>query len=331
MKSVSVLCAHFKSWRWLPIAINSLKQYEFSGIPFQIVVADNSKGHPSIKAITETPLGEGVKIVDGDPDLPSQGQGNTLAYLASEGSHLFTIETDSMAMRHGWFEPYVKASADYDYVGPHMELAGGRFIHPCGALASRELIEAAREWQRNHSDWVFVPGAAIKFGLSDKPYHVVCHEHWLLSRNIDRDTQREVDIWKKAGPWQCMISWDDDDWNTYMLRDDVKHFEPREAKWHLRMGYEPGGWLSAFARKYFRSLNAPCRIEWMPNRIGQQAAYSDIFDGAYRHIWAGTSATVVEGLADDVKAFKRDQMNALWQGVPEDIRKHIEKLEAEHA
>lgn len=330
LKSVSVLCAHYKSWKWLAIAIHSLKHYGFSGIPFEIVVADNSPGHPSIKAITETSLGEGVKVVQGDVDLPSQGQGNTLAYAASEGSHIFTIETDSMATRHGWFEEFIKASANHDYIGPHMSLAGGIFIHPCGALASREVIEAAKQWQRDHSDWVFVAGAGIKLGLSDKAYHVVCHEHWLLSQTIDRDTQREVDIWKKAGPWQCMISWDDDNWGTYMNRNGIQHLEPRHAQYHLRMGYEPGQWLSAFAQKNFRCFNAPCLIEWIPGWEGRQAAKSTIF-GGFTHIWAGTSATVVEGLEDEVKRYKRKQMAKAWLTVPEDIRSKIEKLEAENA
>lgn len=330
MRKIAILIPHYKSWKWLPIAVNSFKQYPFS-IEHEIIVCDGSPGHPSIRAITETSLGEGVKVVSGDPELPSHGQGLSLAWeQASPGCDwAFTTETDAVALRHGWGEPYIKASVGSDLIGPHMALAGGKFVHPAGAMYSRRLIDAMKDWQKKHADWVFVPSAAITLGLSDRAYHVVCHKNYLDGKNLSADKLKEIEVWSRSGPWQNMIAFDNDSFDDYWLRSQITNWEPTGAQAYLRIGYEPGQNLSGFAHANgFNCVHTPCHIEWMPGRENQQAAYSDIYNGAFRHIWAGTSATVVEGLADEVKTFKTKQMNDYWQTVPADIRREIEKMEA---
>ena len=69
----------------------------------------------------------------------------------------------------------------------------------------------------------------------------------------------------------------------------------------------------------------------MDGRENQQAQFSDIFDGAFRHLWGGSSATVVDGLDDEVKRFKREQIDFYWKNVPQKLRHEIELLEAKYA
>lgn len=330
MKSISVLCAHYKNWKWLPIAIHSLRQYGFSGIPFEILVCDNSPHHPSIKTLTETELGKEVKIIQGDPDLPSHGQGYSLCYEQAGGSHLFTIETDSYAMRHGWFEPYIKASVNYDYIGPRMALAGGNFIHPCGALCSRDVVERAKLWRKDHASWIQAQGAAITLGLSDQAYHVTIHQDLLAQKVVPIELTRSIDTWKKAGPWQCMDSFDDDSFKTYGQRKEIAHWSPHGSMYHLRIGYEPGQHLAYFADKYARTFAAPHRVDWIPGWEGRQAAQSVIFDGLC-HAWAGTSAVDCEGLHETVRSFKRKQMEECFLQLPEGLRQEILELEKKYA
>lgn len=296
-------------------------------------MCDGSPGHPSIKSITETSLGDGVKVVSGDPELPSHGQGLSLAWdqASPDCDWAFTAETDSFPTRHGWGENYIKASVGVDIIGPRMMLAGGIFVHPAGAMYSRRLIDAMKDWQERHADWCFVPSAGISLGLSDKAYHVVARRDWLMGKNLPADKWKEIEIWSRSGPWQNMLSFDVDSFDDYFLRASIKNWEPTGEPAYLRIGYEPGENLSMFADSMgFKSFHAPYHVEWMDGRRDQQAAYSDIFDGAFRHIWAGTSATVVDGLDEPVKAFKRNQMAELWNKLPVKLRHEIELMEAKH-
>lgn len=330
MKKAAILIPSFKSFRWLAVCVHFFKKYQFP-LEHDIVVCDNSPGHPSIKVLTETPLGEGVKIVQGDKELPSHSHGLELALEATDADWIFSTETDCFPSQDSWGNHWIKASADYDLIGPYMHLAGGRFIHPAGMGCSRHVIDAANEWIKKHKEWIFVPSAGISLGVSNKAYHVVCRESWMKARISSPELEAQVAIWKRAGAYQNQISFDDDSFDNYDQRGQIENFEPREGKnFCLRVGYEPGQWLSSFASRFFKTFHAPCEIQWMPGRQGRQAAYSDIF-GAMRHIWAGTSATVVDGLEDEVKRFKREQMNHYFSQLPSDIRSHIEQLERENA
>lgn len=330
MKKLSILIPHYKSWKWLAICVHAFKRFQFP-IEHEIIVADNSPGHPSIKAIADTPLGEGVKVVQGDPELPSHGHGYELALAEATGDWIFTAETDSFPVVDSWGNEYIKASAEFQYIGPYGHWAGGKFVHPCGAMVNRSVLNDAQAWINRHQSWDFVPSAAILLGTSDKAYHVVAHMDWLMAKAIPEEFLRQINIWKRAGVWQNMISFDTDSFSNYSLRDRITRWDPTEGKFaYNRIGYEPGQWLSYYVQHHrVPVLHATNHLHWMPGREGRQAAHSDIF-GVYRHIWAGTSATVVEGLEDEVKRFKREQMNQLWQQVPADIRSYIEELERQN-
>ncbi len=326
---VTITFPHYETWRWTSIAVEALKRFPFP-TEHEIIVVNNSPHSQSIKCLTETSLGEGVRIIDGDPEITSHGQALSLAYEASDSDWIFTCESDSFPVRDSWGHEYVKASEDFDYIGPHMALAGGVFIHPCGALASRKVVEACKEWRKKYSDWVHVPGAAVTLGLSDKAYHVTCEEAWLKTKLITAELQKQVDIWKKAGPWQYEDSFDDDSFDDYWLRKEIRNWEPHHGiKHHLRIGYEPGELLSFFAQKNFNCMHAPTVVEWIPGWENRQAAKSTIF-GGFSHIWCGTSS-FSPAIDPVVREFKMKQMAEYWLTVPQGLREQIEKLEAQHA
>jgi hypothetical protein len=331
MKRLSILIPHYKSWKLLAICVHAFKRYEFP-LPYEIIVCDNSPGHPSIKALTNTELGDGVKVVQGNPDLPSHAHGLELAYAASTGDAIFTTETDCFPTQDSWGNAFIKASSEYDYIAPYMELAGGIFGHPAGALVKRHVVESAQKWIDDHKDWVFVPSSATRLGTSDKGYHVVCLESWLNGQYGSEEILKQVSIWKKSGPWQNMLSFDDDSFDSYWRRDGIKSWEPAEDRvWYNRIGYEPGQWLWYYVQHHnIPRLKAPFEITWMPGRENRQAASSVIL-GGMTHLWAGTSATVVDGLEDEVKRFKREQVEHYFSQLPEKLRHDIELLEKEDA
>lgn len=331
MTKVSIILSHYMSFRWLPACIWHLKQYGIP-VPCEILVANNSIDHPSIKTITETELGEGVQIVPGMRDFPSHAMGLDLCYKHATGSHIFAMETDSFPTRSGWFDEYVKASAKYDLIGPEVPMGGGTFIHPAGSLYTRELIEAVKEWQSAHHEWIFCPGAGQMLKTSDKAYHVVAHQSWLAERAIQPDLREAIDLWKRMGPFQEMRSFDEDTFENYMTRTGITNLEPRGGKeTYNKIGHEPGAFISWFAEKRgYKVLRAPTHIEWMAGKTGQQAAFSTVF-GGFRHCWCGTVSSIPNGLAEDVRQFKLKQCAEEFAKLPEALRAQILKLERENS
>lgn len=338
LRKLSILIPHYLSYKWIAACIHQFKTYPPS-IPHEIIVCDNSMGHPSIMALTDTPLGEGIKIVQGDPDLPSHGHGYEICASEAEGDWFFTAENDSFPTRHGWFESYVKdAGEGYELIGPLMPMASGKYIHPAGACISRRAVEQAREWQKNHNgfhegqDWYFCPAMAIYLGLSDKAYHVVVNRDILCDRiPPDSPQDREICNWRKAEAWQEMRSFDEDTFESYGQRTGIKNWEPIQGKrTYLKIGYEAGQWLSYYCSSHgIKVKEADLHIEWMPGREGRQAAYSTVY-GGFTHIWAGSSSLLV-GLEQPVRDFKNAQAEHWFSQVPENIRKQILELEAKHS
>ena len=323
MKLVSFIIPHYRTWRWTAICIWHLKQF---GIPVdqEIILVDNSPGHPSIQAIAETSLGEGIKIVSGDSGFTSHGMAYDIGFDYTKGDHIFTCETDSFPFRSGWFDEYVKLSAEYDLIGPEIPQSSGTYIHPAGALYSRKLVNAAVAWQRSHTEWTFCPGAAIELGTSDKPYHVVAHQDFLDGKEYDPPA---VDLWRRAGPWQEMRCFDDDTWENYPQRKGIVNLEPISDEWHNKIGFEAGQWLAYFAAKIgFKIFKAPVEMHWMSGHEGRQAAYSDVF-GGFRHEWGGTVCEVSTSDMDSgVVALKRQHENEWWLKLPESLRSEIDAM-----
>jgi hypothetical protein len=326
MKKVSIIIPHFKTWKWTAICIHQFKKF---GIPVdsEIIICDNSPDHPSIKAITSTSLGEGVKVVEGERDFPSHGRGYEVAMRHTTGDHIFCSETDSFPIRSGWFDEYIKASSEYDFIGPEIPQSSGRYLHPAGALIKMSVIEAAREWQSRHKEWLFIPDAGIKLEVSDKCYHVVTNRKFLGPLVNEPQIKRDIELWSRADVFQEMRSFDEDSFSTYSQRTGITNWEPVKGKQsYLKIGYESGQWLAYYAQSHgFKCLAAPTELKWMAGHHGGQAAYSDVF-GGFRHVWCGTSS-FCDGIAPDVKAFKIAQMEAHWSSLPESLRVSIEKLE----
>lgn len=335
MKKLTIVFPHAFTWKWTAIAVHALKKFRFP-IEHEIIVVDNSMGHPSIKCLEDTWLGDGVRIISGDPNLSSHGQALSLAYDVSDSDWIFTSESDALPIVDSWGNEYIKAAADYDYMGPYMALAGGKFIHPCGSMSHRKVIEAAKEWRKHYDNWMFITGAAQDLGLSDKAYHVSCtkgfYEKWMRDSNLGGthkifQLNTIAEIWSKAGPWQEMLSFTDDSFDNYWMRENPNLSAPHKDA-YLRIGYEPGQWLSAFALKNFKCLMAPYQMQWVPGFTNRQAAYSDVF-GVFRHCWCGTSS-FSPAIDPAIRDFKMNQMEMLFSQLPVDLKKQIIKLEESH-
>jgi len=313
MKKLSIIAASYKTPIWTAIMVAAFKKYPFS-IESELILCDNAPDHPAIRSITETSLGEGVKIIQGDPKFPSHGRGYDKAYEASDGDWIMCTETDAFPIMHGWSENWIKCAADFDMIGPMVPQSSGLYMHPAGCCYRREVIERAQHWQQAHKQWVFVPGAGAMLKTHPKACHVVAHEDWLKEMLVPHDMQEQIDLWKQAGPFQEMRSFDEDDsFETYSDRKGIEHFEPQPGKMaYNRIGYESGQWLHYFAEKHgFRCLRTPNQIIWMQGHEGRQAAESRIF-GSFVHVWGGTVTQVSAGNMDKSVVSKKRESMMKW-------------------
>lgn len=328
MKKVSIIFSHWNTFRWTAIAVHQFKKFQFP-LEWELIIADNSVGHPSIKVITETSLGEGVKVVQGEPDFPSHGRGNEIALGHATGSHIFFTESDAFPIQDAWGNEYVKASASYDLVGPEIPQGSGRYIHPAGSLYDRKILDHHKVWRESVSNWLFCPDAAIELATSSRPYHVVCSKDFFESRNPNDSLRNRVAMWQRTECMQEMRSFEDDTFENYMLRTGILHWTPQPGKeFHNKIGFEAGQHLAYFAQSHgYNCLKAPTHLKWMDGHQGGQAAYADVF-GGFRHVWCGTSS-FCNGIAPDVKSFKMAQMEHYFSQLPESLRKEIELLEKE--
>lgn len=332
MRKVSILIPHYLSWKWIAACIHQFKTYPPS-IPHEIIVCDNSMGHPSIKSLTETSLGEGVTIVQGDIQLPSHGHGYEICSSVADGDWYFTAENDSFPTRHGWFEEYVKAAGEgFELIGPYMPMASGKYIHPAGACISRRAVEQAKTWQQAHQSWWHCDSAAITLGTADWGFHVTAHNSWLANKEpIPEDLRKKMENWRKAEVWQEHRCFDEDTLQSYGGRTEIKNWEPQFGKlYYNKIGFEAGQWLSYYCQAHGIPVKrAELHIEWMPGREGRQAAYSTVY-GGFTHVWAGSSSLLV-GLEQPVRDYKNAQAEHWFSQVPENIRKQILELEAKHS
>lgn len=331
MKKLSIIAAHYRTPIWTAIMAAAFKKYPFS-LESELIICDNSPDHPSIRALTETSLGEGVKIIQGDPDFPSHGHGYDLCYDQADGDWIMCTETDAFPIMHGWGENWIKASVDHDLIGPIVPQSSGAYIHPAGCFYKRKLIEAVKGWQKAHEQWVFVPGAGAMLKTHPKACHVIAHQDWLGDMMVPLDLQKQIDLWKQAGPFQEMRCFDEDTFEDYGQRTGIKNMEPVNGKmFYNKIGFESGQFISYYAeRNGWRVFLAPNEILWMQGHEGRQAAESRVF-GSFVHVWGGTVTSVsAQHMAPDVVDAKRKAMMKYFEiMVPNHDRKKILEIAEE--
>lgn len=106
-KKTAILISHSHAAKWLQIVIHSLKtMYGSASIPFDIFVAETWPGHPSLKAITETSLGDHVCIHTCTGRLKSHDSGldELLDLVRDDYDFVFATETDCRAIKLGWLD-----------------------------------------------------------------------------------------------------------------------------------------------------------------------------------------------------------------------------------
>lgn len=331
MKKLSIIISHFKSWEWTSVCLWHFRKYP-PPVPHEIIVINNSPiGDHSISVLTQTALGDGVKVYPGRQDFPSHGMGYDVAYQQSSGDWIFCSETDSFPIHEDWFLEYLKHSSHAALIGPIVAQSSGPYLHPAGALYKRELIESAIQWQKEHSNWLFIPGAAKVLGLSDEAFHVVAEESWLEGQDLPDDFRKALELWESVGPFQEMRAFRDDSFQTYGQRTEAPLDPIGDQKTFLRIGLEAGQWLHWYAKwEGFPIHEAQTHLMWIEGLEGQQAAFSTVF-GRFFHAWGGTVYSGPNDYDQRAKAHKANQKSEWFNRLPEDLRNQVIQLKSQYS
>lgn len=146
MKPVTVVIPHALTTRWTQIAVSSLLGHQ-NDTPFDIIVINNTPGHPSIRGITETTLGNLVKVVSPtDPANTGHQLSLDQAIDLVETPWFLAWETDVRVLRDGWLDWMLSYAKD-DYVaiiGWYWDAGfddGRHYISPAGALYRTSILK----------------------------------------------------------------------------------------------------------------------------------------------------------------------------------------------
>lgn len=123
---VVVAIPHQLTWFWTQTCIVALKRH--TSIPIEIVVVDNGwDSSPSIRGITETRLGEGVRVINNDSlAIYTHSTALNQAFRATWPMDYFvSLDSDCIITRDGWLEEALARLRPTDFVTGAWHPEGG--------------------------------------------------------------------------------------------------------------------------------------------------------------------------------------------------------------
>jgi len=292
--------------RWGQIVISSLKKWK-NERDFDILVMNNSPEVDAIKVITDTELGEGVKVhTPSRPEMRWHGGSLDTAISMVETPYFFSLETDCTIEKDGWLDWYAEYLQD-EYtamVGWYWQQAPDvdderHYINSSATLYRTALLRRLwKECTENRDE-------AISYGMN-------CEKRMNHERTMQMISNGEI------GPFS-------DSRGFFM----VDYPYPKPDKWWM----EPGAWLYGRVKNQYQCIKVPGRIIMNPQ--GMQPEYNHNYygdlaaDPYVKHHWGGSVSHNYEKQMVSVQWEKEAlewwlrRENDLWeQWVPEDVREH---------
>lgn len=267
-KAATVVIPHAFTSRWTQTAVSSLKQHK-NEASFDIIVVDNSSHHASIRGITETSVGEGVKVIL--PKDPIRG-GHQLALDHAidfvDTPWFVAWETDVVVHRDGWLDWLLSFVKD-EYVaivGWYWSIGSDdnrHYISPAGALYRTSILKNLKQECNNNQD------LAVCYG-----------------RDMSKRINLATDYPHTAGRFIPERNWGP--FSECRGFGNVYPFQ--RAQWVP----EPGNWIYNRCVMQWECIHVPgelvvndeCPELGLPHKhtyVGQSDA-----EAYYRHYWAGT-------------------------------------------
>ncbi len=315
-----VVIPHSRTVKWLQIVVASIKAHPCKAV-FDVMVVNNSPaGDESLKALTETELGEGIRI---EENKYVRAHAGALDYTLSiidpeEYPYFFSAETDCVALRDGWLDWFYGfmrdewvAMAGWFWPGTDRE-----YIHTGGCLYNTAILNRIKKQIHQNENLMICYGSGLKKRL------------WLGEENAHLNTVPEL---KEAGQ-----SYRDSLNSPYQGPfTEQRGFQEIWSKRDIKFYQEPGAWPYYRLQTEYECVKVPGRVSYFePLHLAEGTWYGEPLEEAWWvHGWAGTVSHNYE-IMKVVDKWQRDALpvwiereDTWWrETVPESARNKVLEL-----
>lgn len=340
---ISIIIPHYKAWKITAHCIYKIIENSI-GKDIEIIIGDNCSTDGSSDNFK---IFEKYITLVKYPIDQIQSHGILIDYVLKHGyvngDYFIAAESDSFPTNPDWLDYYeVLAKEGYDAAGSVMQLSGGTYLHPCGAMYKKSIWHECKKFC-DEMPYLYFPNMAMKDGFAS---HLMVHERCVNAFLNDPSSFVELsDSYKPyfrqtaidklnyyhptCGPFHDGRGGLQESVKTYGNRGmqmDGFHIEPHPTNNFIyRVGYEPGQFLTYWMLKNNKKIyNIPIETKWLPNRENQNQEYTKNAAG-FIHIW-GVSAYHKADIKghEDVIEFKANQVKELWDSLPEEYKTPIQ-------
>lgn len=322
---VSILIPHYKTPKMTAYCLHQIFKHS-QRHEIEVVVIDNGQGE-GIEGLGMFP----IKLIT-YPSGVMQSHGIAFDYALRNGhvsnEYFITLETDSFPVSDGWLDYYENLiNQNFDSAGSFLQLSGGYFMHPTGAMYRQRTFQEADKYVQNLIMYSYYPNIAMR---DNHPTHLMVRRDFkpdflkdpekfiqIRTQDLGYDfNAKEIEYMPVAkSVFHQGMGNEQERFTTYGLRIKGSVYLNNEDRMIYRMAYEPGQWLSYFMDHQKKVYPIPTQTVWMPGRINQQQEYT-LSESGIKHLWAVTAymGVVQEDLQDIVK-FKENIVNELYESI----------------
>ncbi len=161
----TILIPHFRTPKITAYSVAQFLKYKGKH-EVDIIVINNSWGDDSIKSLDR--FGDQITILHNTNtnQISSHGTALDMAVLHVKSDTFIAAESDSFPTHDKWLDYYEDTMLDgFDMAGSHLQLSGGSYIHPCGAIYKTSLWHEIKAYI-NRIPYEYLPNAGMKEGFA---------------------------------------------------------------------------------------------------------------------------------------------------------------------
>lgn len=330
--TISILIPHWKTGMMTAYSISQLLKYKGKH-EIEILVIDNNAGDGSVEYLK--PFSKQIKY-QAYPKDQLQSHGIAFDYILPyvKTDWFITIESDSFPTQDNWLDYYEDLiNKGYDGAGSLLQLSGGEYMHPCGALYNKKIWQEAKRYC-NDVQFAYFPNMSVHTGFD---CHLMIHKDIVedvlnspydyieLAHNYKGNSRIEI-INKMmyyspvVAPFHNGMGMTNESLKTYGFRN-IESEVPAillkdKPKLINRIGYEPGQWFTYWQLAMNKNLFfIPTETKWIDGKPGTQQEYTLMGNG-FKHIW-GVSAYKDVDPEDKIAKIKQAIPEQLYNSLPE--------------